>query len=352
MTNFRELFREYIESVKIPSDADSTIVEKGWNSIYKILLPNIPEKLFRYRSVNDYSIDDFKKGEISLCHAGMFPDKYDSCLFVDKKVVKQNIDNGYDSWMLIFLESIRLHPELYPSTEIVARTHEYMKGGYTNEQIRDILKVHIGNTYINDFISYLKNKESRFRSPRNSAKIGCFTESVHSKYMWDRYGGGYKGFALRYDFRNIKEMHSKKTHELELFPVFYSEERLNATYEEMVVFMLDFMKQTGFSSSAIMEYRKHYPVNQLYWFLSYLYKDKKVYEHEQEWRMLYYNLTNEDDYYSISDKDCVKAIYYGPDISNEDRNTLREIAVKRGVEEFNVVFDEDSSKFDLKAIPI
>ena len=38
--------------------------------------------------------------------------------------------------------------------------------------------------------SAIKKQESRFRNPRNSAKIACFTESVQSKYMWDRYADG------------------------------------------------------------------------------------------------------------------------------------------------------------------
>jgi hypothetical protein len=82
-----------------------------------------------------------------------------------------------------------------------------------------------------------------------------------------------------------------------------------------------------------------------------LYKDKKVYEHEQEWRMLYYNIEDENDYVSIPDMGCLKAIYYGPDITSEDKVELHEIATKKGIEEYDVCLDTNSRKYDLKITP-
>lgn len=65
-------------------------------------------------------------------------------------------------------------------------------------------------------------------------------------------------------------------------------------------------------------------VNQLYWYRVYLYKDRKEYEHEHEWRMIYYNLEDENDYVAIPDVGCLKAIYYGPDISQRiSKNYIR-----------------------------
>ena len=49
------------------------------------------------------------------------------------------------------------------------------------------------------------------------------------------------------------------------------------------------------------------------WYRVYLYKDKKEYEHEYEWRTLYYNLEDENDYISVLGVGCLKTIYYNPD---------------------------------------
>lgn len=93
------------------------------------------------------------------------------------------------------------------------------------------------------------------------------------------------------------------------------------------------------------------PINQLHWYTSYLYKDKKVYEHEQEWRMLYYNIKDENDYAAIPDMGCLKAIYYGPDISSNDKAELHEIASTKGIKEYDVSLDLYSRKYDLKITP-
>lgn len=64
--------------------------------------------------------------------------------------------------------------------------------------------------------------------------------------------------------------------------------------------------------------------------------------------MLYYNLNDENDYSSIPDNGCLKAIYYGPDLSVEDKNKLHKIAVRKRIAEYDVILDEDSRSFDLK----
>lgn len=85
MSEFRERFQKLIEESYIPFNADPAARTDVWHQIYRLVLPNIPEKLFRYRSMNDYSLTEFRNGMISLCHAGMFPDKYDSYLYVNHK---------------------------------------------------------------------------------------------------------------------------------------------------------------------------------------------------------------------------------------------------------------------------
>lgn len=83
MSEFRECFQKLIEESYIPFNADPVARTDVWHRIYRLVLPNIPEKLFRYRSMNDYSLTEFRNGMISLCYAGMFPDKYDSYLYVN-----------------------------------------------------------------------------------------------------------------------------------------------------------------------------------------------------------------------------------------------------------------------------
>lgn len=50
MLDFRKQFQEIIEQSYIPFNIDKAATSDVWSNIYKLILPNIPEKLFRYLS--------------------------------------------------------------------------------------------------------------------------------------------------------------------------------------------------------------------------------------------------------------------------------------------------------------
>lgn len=165
--------------------------------------------------------------------------------------------------------------------------------------------------------------------------------------MWDRYADGYKGFALEYDLRNCVFKYNKLEMNVNLFPVIYTDLRPDVTLDEGNIHTYEYFKQIG-DKNWLNYLNSIISVNQLYWYKAYLYKDQKEYEHEHEWRMLYYNLENEEDYASIPDTGCLKAIYYGPDIAKKDKEKLHRIAVKKGLKEYDVNLDAESRKYDLK----
>ena len=346
MSEFRERFQKLIEESYIPFNADPAARTDVWHQIYRLLLPNIPEKLFRDRSMNDYSLTEFRNGMISLCHAGMFPDKYDSYLYVNHKKIRADLQKALRDALRICLTHIsQHHPDI--RAEKATKICYYRECGYGDEQIIDKIIEEEYPAFVAQIETTVKQRESRFRSPQNSAKIGCFTESVQSKYMWDRYGGGYKGFALEYDLRNCIFRYNKLSLNVNLFPIMYTDQRPDVTLDEGNIHTYEFFKQAG-DKRWFEHLCSHIYLNQLYWYRAYLYKDKQEYEHEREWRMLYYNLDNENNYEFIPDVGCLKAIYYGPDIEDEDKGKLHEIAISRGIKEYAVGIDYDSPKYDLK----
>ena len=165
--------------------------------------------------------------------------------------------------------------------------------------------------------------------------------------MWDRYGGGYKGFALGYDFRDFISKYSKSGKNVNLLPVIYSNLRPDVTNDESNIFVYEYFRKLGDRVSCDF-LRQRMPANPLHWYKSYLYKDKNEYEHERKWRMLYYNLEEHDDYASIPDCDCLKAIYYGPEINEQNKTELHRIAVEKGLKEYDVNVDSESQRYDLR----
>ena len=52
------------------------------------------------------------------------------------------------------------------------------------------------------------------------------------------------------------------------------------------------------------------------------------------------------------DVGCLKAIYYGPDISQKDKQELHQIAVEKGLKEYDVDLDTGSRRYDLRVTAI
>lgn len=348
MTDFRKQFQNLIENTHIFDMSDVSLA--AWNNIHSLVCSNIPEKLFRYRGINPYSLQDVETGTISLCHAGMFPDKYDSYLYVDRNKIRSDLRDALQNALRIVCAQIaQKSPNI--KAEKASQICYYQALGYTEDQIIDKILDEEYPDFIEQIESAVKGQESRFRNPRNSAKIGCFTESVQSKYMWDRYGDGYKGFALEYDFRECILEYNKQGLNVNLFPVIYADLRPDVTLDEGNIYVYEHFKQIG--DKNMLDYlSSQLRINQVYWYRAYLYKDREEYEHEHEWRMLYYNLDNEKDYESIPDIGCLKAIYYGPDIPSKDKDKLHKIAVKRRLKEHQVSLDTESRNYALKVTPL
>lgn len=96
----RTEFQTLIENTHIPANASKEFVGETWDKILKVVVSNMPKTLFRFRPVNEFSVPSFRNGTITVCHPSMFPDKYDSLVYV-------NTDEKY-----LFEEFHKLLPHL------------------------------------------------------------------------------------------------------------------------------------------------------------------------------------------------------------------------------------------------
>ena len=201
--------------------------------------------------------------------------------------------------------------------------------------------------FIKEIEKDMKKREFRFRGNEKTARIGCFTESVESKFMWDHYADGYKGFALEYNLKElIYKMMCSQNPIISVFPVIYTDKMPDVTDDESNAYLREKSLKEDRKRSWASLYHS-IPLNVLHMYKPYLYKDKAEYSHEREWRMICYD-ENKEDYSLIPDLNCLKAIYYGPDISRDDKSKLHEIAKARGIAEYDIVFDMDSRYYNLK----
>ena len=104
------------------------------------------------------------------------------------------------------------------------------------------------------------------------------------------------------------------------------------------------------------QYAATVPIDRLYYQKVYLYKDKAEYSHEKEWRLLDMEEFNSpeanEDFFAINDANCLKAIYYGPEMESRYKAHLRSIAKQKGIREYDVALDTNSRKYGLKVVPL
>ena len=349
MADFREEFQKLLESTYIPTVGDRAKIEKELDKFLNSAFQNIPEKLYRYRQCDEkgYSLGSFKQGTISLCNANRFSDKYDSRVYVDKEKILKELKDGFKGAISDLLKHIRQKTPMVKPESATEICYD-MECGLTDQEIIDKLLTEQNADFIHEIERDMKSREYRFRGSEKTAKIGCFTENVQSKFMWDHYAGGYKGFALEY---NLKEFLNKPQNNPNIFtyvfPVIYTDQMPDVTDDESKAYMSEKSRNEEWMKSWAPIYFS-VPLNALHMYKPYLYKDKAEYAHEREWRMICYDFENQDDFSLIPDLNCLKAIYYGPDISADNKEKLHEIAMNKGIAEYDVSLDIDSRSYDLK----
>ena len=348
MADYRDEFQKLLESTYIPTVGDRAKIEKEFIAFHKSVFLNIPEKLYRYRKCDEYSIDSFQKATIYVCNANRFSDKYDSRVYIDRDKVFSEISNGFkDAISDLILKAIKeKNPDLV--SEKASKICYLMECGLSDQAIIKKMIDEDFAGFIKEMEEDMKRRESRFRSNEKTAKLGCFTESVQSKFMWDHYAGGYTGFALEY---NLKELIAKSSRVQDSFisayPVIYADKMPDVTNDESNAYMREKCLKEDWMRSWAPIYHS-FPLNAMHIYKPYLYKDKAEYSHEKEWRLIYYEFENKDDFSLIPDLNSLKAIYYGPDITTENKMILHEIAKEKGIEEYDVCLDSNSRTYNLK----
>lgn len=160
--------------------------------------------------------------------------------------------------------------------------------------------------------------------------IACFSESIESVLMWSHYANSHKGFALEYNFRPMLE---KPIKNVGLFPVVYSEERLDISdyiaYEFLRILGI-LAKMPDIAAS----------IKNALW-------KSDIWAYEEEWRMI--DSTPRD----ITDEKASAihykpvAVYYGRHMSGDDKKRLHEVAQEKGINEFEMYLDYSSKKYEM-----
>ncbi len=104
-----------------------------------------------------------------------------------------------------------------------------------------------------------------------------------------------------------------------LYPVIYSEKRYDATKDIVNIIDNEALQSLNIQCTPP-------PIDQLFWYKSYLYEVLNAYSREKEWRLMARCMNQKErDYSNIPDLGCLKAVYYGLDMEKRYKDFLMEV---------------------------
>lgn len=272
---------------------------------------NIPSSLYKFRAINEYSLQNLLSDTVWVCSASNYNDPYDCALTLNTQLLRaatgrvqfdsivensslekhltpgmlKEAKNAEDPLGLISCELLKQEPS------IKEEDHEYIM-----EALKSVME-DVGDDLIKSFNDY----------SQRGMKVCSFSERNDSIVMWGHYANSHTGFCIEYP---IDVLGPNDPRRRALFPVTYSSELFDAT-------------------PYFLQYIESHDFNNLFGLIS---GSRKApdWSYEEEWRLLLPMGDSFDDRDYLMPKPA--AIYLGTRISVEDEKKVREIAESKSIE--------------------
>lgn len=308
--------------------------------IYTVSI-NSDFSLFRYRNINDYTINAFKNDEIFGSCPSTFNDPYDSILSYNTNKLFKHISDKY--------KQIN-----FPKDQIKEMSERFVTEVFSNRNVQDVFA------------------------------IASLSVDINNETMWAHYASNAKGFALEYSYCDLKctinahnqatiemtkeflqnidiNLHTFDGYEIEksIAPVIYEDvknfvtnnmiEIIDYTFESMnknITIKL-FLENISLDISGSADYRKLLSNS--------LFLKKKLWQYEKEWRLIGYNnnflLANQSKFVKFG-KLKPKAIYLGEFINEYDEIALIVMSKQKQIPIYKMKSIYNGNKVYLRPIKI
>ncbi len=157
--------------------------------------------------------------------------------------------------------------------------------------------------------------------------ITCFSETPDNILMWSHYADKHSGFCVEYDFKKM----TSQSLLLMLFPAIYSNEKPNIPLSMFDFNDLDNIKLSN-GSSGIPDL-----------IISLLTKSN-IWSYEKEWRIIGSQSMLQEQKHM---EDIAVKVYYGANISPENKERLEAIVKRKDLESAQFIIDNDRFKLRL-----
>jgi hypothetical protein len=282
------------------------------NAAIELKQKYIPNKLYKYRAVNDFALNNLMEDTVWCSNAADFNDPYDSSLCFD---FSQNFINE------AFVES--LTNQANESDESIFNQKDIDRATTSTNPLKSLIDIAANHTdtsiepdmaeklyeVLNEFTAnQIIEMNERFNaSIKQGYKICSFSERVDSMLMWSHYSENHTGFVMEYDFPElgISDIRSRC-----IWPVLYDDNLFDAT-----AFINEQKESGGF--------------NNLFGIIASIHKAKD-WSYEYEWRLILpFSPSDPPLNYAVPKP---KSLYLGSKISDENRKQIVEIARARNID--------------------
>lgn len=299
-----------------------------------------PKYLYRYRPVNLKSIEALRYNKMYFSTSNYYDDPFDTFIHVDL------------SGMQNFFAGIKNDINAAKKAEPLIKTFlEMMQISLTDDEMAGLLSA-LEDIMTND--SFVTFCTDYFRNIRNEIKKDtwsvCFSENGFNETLWLKYADQHKGFALRYDMENADNLLCGKQEKCLrcgiaqygtlLYPVFYSDEKYNATRFAQYMAICMMLQKSG-NIAYIQQISSLF--GSLVWERERITLIKKeCHKYDEEWRMIVpYYMTGKVMREWIPD-----AVILGLRMEIDERDWITDIAKQAGIRNIYQSFINDDGELD------
>lgn len=278
----------------------TSFTQSDFNAAITLKVLNIPSKLYKYRSVGDYSLYNLYTDTLYFSLASDFNDPYDCALTFNAQLdlnkygftddVLQEIENSSDPFYPLLDNLLKDHPKL---TKAEKKQRDKL---IANHELRNA--------------STLKNVNDAIK---DRSRICSLSQRIDSLLMWGHYASSHSGFAMEYDFSGTPIVHHMAGF---LWPALYENKLYDASH------ILNNFDPDNWPLTFWMET------------LPALHKSCE-WQYEKEWRLVIPNSTKEIPNWNI-DVGKPTAIYLGAKMSDEDAVVVSFIAKTKHIPVFRM----------------
>jgi hypothetical protein len=255
-------------------------------------------KMYRFRKIDTYNIDNLKNNKIWLTNPKYFNDPYDCSVYCSmdnliKKGIAQNLINQYHDKM--------------PNAALIELAEE--EWAFFKDRINK-------ETFNNDVYSL----GIVFESIIKTVAIACFTLENMSVYMWSMYADYHQGICIEYGLDDLINYGSFGR--------------------------VDYQKNADRIYKMVMTKEKNLQeiIN------SFILTKDISWEHEKEWRLIQYNHSLGESKGILVDSPTPLGIYLGANISQENKKKIIKIGLDSSIPIYQMELRKDNFVLKYKNI--